>query len=84
VFPHANNGPPFLFGELGLPSVALDILSELFSPELFSAFRPRVVSWAAVPEASVNEHRDSRTRKNDVRPPKNESLPKAVAEATGM
>ena len=68
VLPEAHDRPPHCFERSGIPSIPRDILGELCCPIIRVGFWVGSVDRADMPEASINEYRDSRSRKDDVDP----------------
>lgn len=71
VLPDTYNVPACLFQELIGFVIALTVLLDLVGPIVGVCLSDRVVIWASMPEASVEEDGNPGSRKNDVGSPAN-------------
>jgi hypothetical protein len=69
VLPHANHHPSRIRQPRIRVGITSPVLLELVSPPLGVALRTQVTIRAAVPEAPVDEHGNSRSREDDVGAP---------------
>ena len=66
VLPHSNNDPTGAAERLVIATVAVSVDSQLGLPPFPVRFREDSVIGAGVPEASVDEHGDTKARERDV------------------
>lgn len=66
MLPNAEHLPAGGFEAVPRVAVSLDVRRELFCPPPSVGLRARPVGWAAMPEAPIDEHRDSKPRKRNV------------------
>ena len=71
VLPDTHNVPACLFQELVGFVIAPTVLLDLVGPIVGVCLGDRVVVWASMPEASVEEDGNSSSRENDVGSPAN-------------
>lgn len=66
VLPNSDHNPTPIPKLPGHFSISLNIAVQLPTPERFVAFGFHAMSWAAVPETTVNKHSDAVTHKDHV------------------
>jgi hypothetical protein len=66
VLPDPNHRPPGSLKLLRGVGVSLLIRLDLRAPPVAISLRPSAVRWTPMPEAAIDEDRDTRSRKDDI------------------